>query len=196
MSCAEHSEEVKEDINDLEYKVARVGAENDHALKANKLLLERIDKLKEFITDMHKMIKEAQETKMLLSPDHVNYFEKFEKILLEKKLSNFECLVDKALEAGKFAEDLVQNISAYKTKAYPYSYANPTRVKQVSAEPLKRKTTEKFILTEKQKRDKLIDGIFEEMKRSKKLPGYYLSSITRLEKLKLIRDYFQRLHQQ
>ena len=172
-----------------------MGAENDHALKANKLLLEKIDKLKEFITDMHKMIKEAQETKMVLSPDHVNYFEKFEKILLEKKLSNFEGLVDKALEAGKFADDLVQNIDAYKTKSYPYSYANPSRQKPPTAEPLKRKVTEKFILSEKQKRDKLIDGIFEEMKRSKKVAGYYQSGIPRLEKLKLIRDYFQGLHQ-
>ena len=125
----------------------------------------------------------------------MNHFDKIEKLLLDKKITNFEKLVDRALEAGKFVKNLLQSIEAYKTRAYQYSYANITKKRPVTSSPDQAKPkVEKFILTEKQKRDKLVDSIFEEMRKNKKIPSYYLNSIPRLDKLKLIRDHFQNLY--
>lgn len=151
--------------------------------------------MKDHILKMHTRIKEAQESHINLSLDHVNHFDKIEKLLLDKKLQNFEKLVDQALEAGKFVKNFLVDIDAYKTKPFQYSYANITRKRHLasSQEPAKVKE-EKFILTEQQKRDKLVDSIFEEMRKNKKIPSYYQNSISRLEKLRLIRDHFQNLY--
>lgn len=182
-------------MNELDFKVEKIGAENDHTLKANKLLQEKIDKLKEYIGKMHASIKEAQDSYINLSSDHVNHFNRIEKILLDKKMANFEKLLDTALEAGNFVKDLMQSIEAYKTKSFQYSYANVTKKKPTTAgQDSARQKVEKFILTDTQKRDKLIDSIFIEMRNNKKIPSYYQSSIPRLEKLKLIRDHFQNLY--
>ena len=170
-----------------------MSAENDHTMKANKLLTEKIEAIKKFISEMHTIIKEAQESRINLSLDHVNMFERVEKILLDKKLSNFEMLLNKAIEAGAFVEDLIKNIQAYKTKAFPYSYANPSKEDQAESSPAP-KRKEKFILTDKQKKDKLIDSIFSEMRSNQKIPGYYLNSINKLDKLKLIRDHFESIY--
>lgn len=189
------SEEIKEEVNELDFKVEKISAENDHTLKSNKLLQEKIDKLKAFILEMHTCIKEAQETYINLSSDHINHFDRVEKLLVDKKLKNFENLLDKALEAGAFVKDLMSTIDAYKTKPFQYSYANVAKKKlpMFSPEPTKQKV-EKLILTESQKRDKLIDAIFTEMKKNKKVPNYYQDTISKLEKLKLIRDHFQSLY--
>lgn len=173
----------------------KVAAENDHTMKANKLLTEKIEVIKKFISEMHSIMKEAQETYIDLSLDHVNVFGKADKLLLDKKLGNFEKLLDKAIEAGLFVEDLIKNIEAYRTKAFPYSYANPSR-KPPAASDSATKRKEKFILTDKQKRDKLIDSIFEEMKKNNKIPSYYFSNISKLEKLQLIRNHFQYMFDQ
>lgn len=164
-------------------------------MKANKLLEEKINILKGHILEIHSRIKEAQESHINLSLDHVNYFSKVDKLLLDKKLVNYERLVDRALQAGKFVTNLLQNIEAYKTKPFQYSYANTTKKRPATSNPDSPKPKqEKFILTEKQKRDKLVDSIFEEMRKNKKIPSYYQNSISRLEKLKLIRDHFQNLY--
>lgn len=187
---------------ELDYKVEKLGAENDHTLKANKLLAEKIEKIKELIGAMHARLKDAQESYIDLSTDHVNYFDKNEKVLLDKKIENFQLLLEKALEAGKFVQDLLANIDAYRTKPFPYSYANHqkklagTSDQFGSSDMVSRKKDERFILKPEQKRDKLIDGIFEEMRKNHKIPTFYLSTCTKLQKLKLIRDHFQNLYKE
>lgn len=144
---------------------------------------------------MHAAIKEAQDSYINLSPDHINHFDRIEKLLLDKKMINFEKLLNTSLEAGKFVKNLMQTIDAYKTKSFQYSYANVSRKKasNTGQDNTKHKV-EKFILTDAQKRDKLVDSIFAEMRQNKKIPSYYQNSIPRIEKLKLIRDHFQNLY--
>lgn len=189
------NEQIRGEVAEQAYRVEKAAAENDHSTKANKLLNEKLSQLRSSILDMHTLIKEAQESYVDLSPDHINLFDGPDKMLLLKKIDNLEKLLDKGVEAGQKVQGLLEGVGAYNTRALPYSYAQPpvTKPSVPSQTPPPGKPTN-LILTERQKRDRLVDDIFEEMRRAQKLPRYSLSSLDRVQKLKLIRDHFESLY--
>lgn len=180
-------------MQELQYKIERIGAENDHTLKANKLLSEIILKIEQYNNSIKSSIRDLQDTRLQIHEEYVNYFDRNDKLLLDRKLQTYEGLVDKTIEAGEYVDTVLKDIAFYKTQPFPYSFANVAskRDRPDALAKDSRKRPQNLILTDKQQRDKLVDSIFKEMRDKKKIPTYYMNSISRVDKLKLIRDHFQ-----
>lgn len=194
--------DLKEKIESLQFKLEKIAAENDHIHKVNKILLDNSLLLKEKIEDLQYFLNETKDSTLVLSKDYINYFEKGDMVLLEKKVSNFEMILQKAILAGEFVENFAEKCKDYNaTKPFTFSYANEhdgstTKLRRMfrKIDPNLPTETEQidFIQSKETKKKNLITDIFDKMQKRGKLPRYFVEKkMSNLEKLKLIRDNFQ-----
>lgn len=183
------------------YKRDKIKAENDHILKANKLLIENSKKIDEKILQLEVHLKEGTEHTIDMSKDRTNVFSVSDEQLLWRKMQNYENLLDLASLLGKYVDKFSANNLKFVAKPFPLAYI----YEEVRGHVSKYQSGGKALagsqfkayqplLEEEKKKKELIDELFEDMRLEGEVPRYLAKgTLTRIEKLKEIRNYYEGL---